>query len=64
MSSNHAWEHLILKSHAEVTLSDETCRSTWNKAMNKMINDAYDLSLLLTKHQRIKVMTRLMLIQK
>jgi len=35
-----------------------------NEAMNKMINDAYDLSLLLTEHQRTEVMTRLMLIQK
>ncbi len=29
MSSDYTWEHLILRSHAEVTLSDETCRSTW-----------------------------------
>ena len=29
MSSNCTWEHSILKSHAEVTLSDKTCRSTW-----------------------------------
>ncbi len=29
MNLNCAWEHLILRSHAEVTLSDETCRSTW-----------------------------------
>ncbi len=28
-SSDYAWEHSILRSHAEVTLSDETCRSTW-----------------------------------
>jgi len=35
-----------------------------NKVMNKMINDAHDLSLLLTEHQRTEVMTRLTLIQK
>jgi len=35
-----------------------------NEAMNKMIDDAHDLSLLLTEHQRTEVMTRLMLIQK
>jgi len=35
-----------------------------NEAMNKMIDDAYDLSLLLIEHQRIEVMTRLTLIQK
>jgi len=35
-----------------------------NKAMNKMIDDAHDLSLLLTECQRIEVMMRLMLIQK
>ncbi len=35
-----------------------------NKAMNKMINDAHNLSLLLTEHQCTEVMTRLMLIQK
>ncbi len=35
-----------------------------NEAMNKMINDAHDLFLLLTEHQRIEVMTRLMFIQK
>ncbi len=29
MNSDCAWEHSILRSHAEVTLSDETCRSTW-----------------------------------
>ncbi len=29
MSSNCTWKHLILRSHAEVILSDETCRSTW-----------------------------------
>ena len=29
MSSNCTWEHSILRSHAEATLSDETCRSTW-----------------------------------
>ncbi len=28
MSSDCTWEHLILRSHAEATLSDETCRST------------------------------------
>ncbi len=28
-SSDCTWEHSILRSHAEVTLSDETCRSTW-----------------------------------
>ncbi len=46
--------HWVMK-HAEVLE---------NEAMNKMINDAYDLSLLLTEHQRTEVMTRLMLIQK
>jgi len=35
-----------------------------NEAMNKMIDDAHDLSLLLTEHQRTEVMMRLMLIQK
>jgi len=35
-----------------------------NEVMNKMINNAYDLSLLLTEHQHTEVMTRLMLIQK
>jgi len=35
-----------------------------NEAMNKMIDDAYDLSLLLTEHQCIEVMMKLMLIQK
>ncbi len=35
-----------------------------NEVMNKMTDDAHDLSLLLTKHQRTEVMTRLMLIQK
>ncbi len=29
MSSDYTWEHLILRSHTKVTLSDETCRSTW-----------------------------------
>ncbi len=29
MSSDCTWEHLILRSHAEATLNDETCRSTW-----------------------------------
>ncbi len=33
-----------------------------NKAMNKVINDAHDLSLLLTEHQCIEIMIRLMLI--
>ncbi len=28
-SSDCTWEHLILKDHAEVTLSDKTCRSIW-----------------------------------
>jgi len=32
--------------------------------MNKMTDDAHDLSLLLIKRQRIEVMMRLMLIQK
>ncbi len=35
-----------------------------NEVMNKMINDAHDLFLSLTEHQRTEVMTRLMLIQK
>jgi len=35
-----------------------------NEVMNKMIDDAHDLSLLLTKCQRTEVMMRLMLIQK
>jgi len=35
-----------------------------NEVMNKMIDDAHDLFLLLTEHQRIEVITRLMLIQK
>ncbi len=35
-----------------------------NKAMNKMIDDAYELSLLLTEHQCTEVMMRLILIQK
>jgi hypothetical protein len=35
-----------------------------NEAMNKMIDDAHDLSLSLTEHQCIEIMTRLMLIQK
>ncbi len=35
-----------------------------NKAMNKMIDNVHDLSLLLTEHQRTKVITRLILIQK
>ncbi len=29
MSSDCTWEHSILRSHAEVTLNDETCKSTW-----------------------------------
>ena len=29
MSSDCIWEHLILRSHAEATSSDETCKSTW-----------------------------------
>ena len=29
MSSDCIWEHLILRSHAEVTLNDKTCRSVW-----------------------------------
>ncbi len=29
MSSDCTWEHLILRSHAEVTLSSKICRSTW-----------------------------------
>ncbi len=28
MSSDYAWEHSILKSHAKAILSDKTCRST------------------------------------
>jgi len=35
-----------------------------NEVMNKMIDDAHDLSLLLTERQRTEVMTRLTLIQK
>jgi hypothetical protein len=35
-----------------------------NEVMNKMTDDAHDLSLSLTEHQRIEVMTRLTLIQK
>jgi len=35
-----------------------------NEAANKMIDDAYELSLLLIKHQRTEMITRLMLIQK
>ena len=35
-----------------------------NEAMNKMIDDAHNLSLLLTEHQRTEVITRLMFIQK
>ncbi len=29
MSSDYTWKHLILRSHAEATLSNETCRNTW-----------------------------------
>ncbi len=29
MSSDCTWEHLISRSHAEVTLNDKTCRSAW-----------------------------------
>ena len=35
-----------------------------NEAINKMIDDVHDLSLLLTKCQRTEVMTRLTFIQK
>jgi len=35
-----------------------------NEAMNKMIDDAHDLFLLLTEHQSIEVMMKLTLIQK
>ena len=35
-----------------------------NEAMNKVIDNAHDLSLLLTECQCTEVMTRLMLIQK
>ena len=35
-----------------------------NEVMNKMIDDAHDLSLSLIEHQRIEVITRLTLIQK
>jgi hypothetical protein len=35
-----------------------------NKAMNKMIDDAYDLSLLLTEHQHTEVTMKLTFIQK
>ncbi len=35
-----------------------------NEAMNKMTDDAHDLSLSLTEHQRTEVITRLTLIQK
>jgi len=35
-SSDCTWEHSILKSHAEVTLSDKTCRSAqkWSSRQN------------------------------
>ncbi len=54
-----SWEvtlklHWVMR-HAEVLK---------NEVMNKMINDAHDLSLLLTEHQCIEVMMRLTLIQK
>ncbi len=29
MNSDCAWEHSLLKSHAEVVLNDETCKSAW-----------------------------------
>ena len=35
-----------------------------NEVMNKMIDNTHDLSLLLTEHQCIEVMMKLMLIQK
>jgi len=35
-----------------------------NEVMNKMTDDAYDLSLLLIEHQHTEVMMRLTLIQK
>ncbi len=35
-----------------------------NEAMNKMTDDAYNLSLLLTEHQHTEVITRLILIHK
>ncbi len=35
-----------------------------NEVMNKMIDDAHDLSLLLTEHQCTEMMIKLMLIQK
>ncbi len=28
MNSDCTWEHSILRSHAEATLNDETCRNT------------------------------------
>ncbi len=28
-SLDYTWKHSILRSHAEVTLSNKTCRSTW-----------------------------------
>ncbi len=54
-----SWE-VMLKLHW-VTKHAEVLK---NEAMNKMINDAHDLSLLLTEHQRTEVMMRLTLIQK
>ncbi len=35
-----------------------------NEVMNKMTDDAHDLSLLLTEHQRTEMMMRLTFIQK
>ncbi len=29
MNSDCTWKHLILRSYAEVTLNDKTCKSTW-----------------------------------
>jgi len=29
MNSNYAWKHSLLKSHAEVALSDKACKSAW-----------------------------------
>ncbi len=59
--------------HKSIWFQEVTLKLHWvmrhaevleNEVMNKMIDDAHDLSLLLTEHQRIEVMTRLMLIQK
>ncbi len=57
--SIQSWE-VMLKLHW-VTRHAEILK---NEVMNKMINDAHNLSLLLTEHQRTEVMIRLMLIQK